>query len=376
MKPNHSPVAREILERSEPDDPYAGVPPLTDEPEESTAARRIPLRDRLLTVSELADLEPPTPLLEGLLYRDTLAQLAATAGSYKTFVAIAMSCSIALGENWEGHAVPAAEKVVYVAAEGASGLRARILGWCELSGYDPARLDGQLYVLPCPIQLNDVVDVSEACELAQQVGAGLVVLDTRAKCTLGLEENSATEQGRAIAAAERIQAAAGCTVFAIHHAGRNGTNPRGSTAWDGGVWTDLRMEGADLIAKVKCEKHKDAPSGCEHQFRMVHHTVSQDLMPGVRETARRTLVTVSIDDETQGQNLTASETKVWDAIETAPTSAGLSTSVLIELSEASRASVFRALKTLQGKGFVRNIGTEKRPAYVGTELGRQQMGGR
>jgi hypothetical protein len=369
VKPNHLAVAG--------DDPYADVPPIGDDPDEHGAEdrRRIPLRDRLLTMSGLADLEPPTPLLDGLLYRDTLAQLAATAGSYKTFLAIAMSCSIALGENFEGHRVPAAEKVVYVAAEGASGLRARILGWCELSGHDPTRLDDQLFVLPCPIQLNDIVDVSEACELAHDVGAGLIVLDTRAKCTLGLEENSATEQGKAIAAAERIQAAAGCTVFAIHHAGRNGSNPRGSTAWDGGVWTDLRMEGSDLVAKVKCEKHKDAPSGCEHQFRMVHHTVSEDLMPGVGETARRTLVTVSFDGETGGLSLTGSVRLVWNAIETAPTRAGLSTSALVELSEVSRATVFRCVKTLQDKGFIRNVGTEKRPSYIGTELGRQQMGG-
>lgn len=286
-----------------------------------------------------------------------------------------MSCALALGENFESHRVPTAEKVVYVAAEGASGLRARILGWCELSGYDPERLDEQLYILPCPVQLGDIADVSEACDLARDVGAGLVVLDTRAKCTLGLEENSATEQGRAIAAAERIQEAAGCTVFAIHHAGRNSSSPRGSTAWDGGVWSDLRMEGADLLAKVKCEKHKDAPSGCEHQFRMVPHTVSQHLMPGVGETARRTLVAVSNDSETGAQNLTASETKVWDALETAPTAAGLSTSALVELSETSRASVFRALKVLQGKGYVRNVGSEKRALFIGTDLGRQQMSG-
>ncbi|WP_431840601.1 AAA family ATPase [Gordonia hongkongensis] len=332
------------------------------------------MRERLLSVEQLSGIAPPDPLVEGLLYRNTLAQLSATAGSYKTFAAIAMSCAVALGEDWEGHRVPRAEKVIYVAAEGASGLRARILGWCELSGYDPARLADQLYVLPCPIQLASLVDVSEACDMAREIGAGLVVLDTRAKCTLGLEENSATEQGRAIAAAERIQDAAGCTVFDIHHAGRNGSTPRGSTAWDGGVWSDLRMEGSDLVAKITCEKHKDAPSGCEHHFRAVPHTVSKSLMPDVPETSRKTLVFVSNDRETFGESLTAVVRQVWNALETSPTAAGMSGASIIEISGASKASVYRTLKSLQHKGFVRNTGTDKRPMFVGTALGRQAFG--
>ncbi|MCR8896512.1 helicase RepA family protein [Gordonia sp. GONU] len=349
--------------------------PATPDDATTRAPARVPLRDRLLTLDELGNLAPPEPLIDGFLYRNTLAQLSATAGSYKTFAAIAMSCSVALGEAWEGHRVPSAEKVIYVAAEGASGLRSRILAWCELSGYDPDRLSDQLYVLPCPIQLGNFADVSEACDMAREIGAGLVVLDTRAKCTIGLEENSATEQGRAIAAAERIQEAAGCTVLDIHHAGRSGSTPRGSTAWDGGVWSDLRMEGSDLVAKISCEKHKDAPSGCEHHFRAVPHTVSETLMPGVPETARQTLVVVSSDGETDPLSLTGSVRQLWDAVETASTSAGMSPATLLDVSDISRATFYRALKTLQTRGFIKNAGTEKRPMWVGTALGRQAFKG-
>ncbi|MGP3708767.1 AAA family ATPase [Gordonia paraffinivorans] len=374
------PYGREYDEDGFPIAPPAndeGVPPVEVETVSSadetpaSGPRRVPLRERLLTVDQLATLAPPEPLIEGFLYRGTLAQLSATAGSYKTFLTIALSCALAAGENWEGYRVPKAEKVVYVAAEGASGLRARILAWCELSGVDPARLDGQLFVLPCPIQLGNVVDVSEAAELAREVGAGLMVLDTRAKCVLGLDENSATEQGKAIAAAEHILDAAGCAIFTVHHAGRSGSTPRGSTAWDGGVWSDLRMEGGDLLAKLVCHKHKDAASGCEHHFRAVPHTVSETLMPGVPETARNTLVIVSSERETEGVCLTGSVRQVWDAVETAPTSAGMSPATIVEVSGVSRATVYRALKTLQTRGFIKNAGTEKRPMFIGTALGRQ-----
>jgi hypothetical protein len=38
------------------------------------------LRDRLLSLSALQDLTPVQPLIEGLLYRNTLAQLAGPPG--------------------------------------------------------------------------------------------------------------------------------------------------------------------------------------------------------------------------------------------------------------------------------------------------------
>ncbi len=356
-------------------DPYADVPP-PDEPENEGPARQH-LRDRLLSVSQLRTLPPVRPLVDGLLYRNTVAQLSATAGSYKSFAAVGVACAVALGMNWEGHHVPQSEKVVYVAAEGASGLEVRILAWCETTGVDPADLDGRLYVLPCPIQLGNVLDVSDAQELAAEVGAGLVIIDTRAKCTLGMDENSATEQGRAIAAAEKIQAAAGCTVLVIHHAGRSGSTPRGSTAWDGAVWSDLRMEGGDLVAKIHCEKHKDAPSGCDHQYRLVPHTVSDRLMAGVEEEHRKTLVFVQNDGWTSQASNTKSDHAVLDIIWTSATAEGLTGSQIITLAEergVKRSTAYAALKRLVDAASLRNIGTEKRARYIVTTTGRAALG--
>ncbi len=122
--------------------------------------------------------------------------------------------------------------------------------------------------------------------MARELAALLLILDTQARCTLALEENSATEQGRAIQHAEEIQRASGATVLAVHHSGRSGDHGRGSTAWDGAVWSDLRMTGEDLRAKLTCAKHKDIPDGCEHHFRLVPHTVSAQAMPNTDIDAR------------------------------------------------------------------------------------------
>lgn len=323
---------------------------------------------QLLSVADLANLEPVRPLVDGLLYRNTLAQLSGPPGSYKSFVAIGMCCALASGENnWEGHKIARREKVVYVAAEGANGLLARINAWCEYHGVDVSRLDGWLYILPLPVQLGNTVDIGDAMDMAREVGAGLLALDTRARCTLGLEENSATEQGLAVDAAERIRAACGCTVWPIHHTGANGLRPRGSTAWDGAVWSDLRVTGEDGLVKITVEKHKDAPSGRVFQYRMIPYTVSEDLMPGVPEQFRKSLVVFSLTDEKTAEILTGSREKVAKIAENSCGIEGLTRTQLVNLcveAKMTAATAYRVFNDLVQLSWLMPTSDVARPRYV------------
>ncbi len=349
------------------DDPYIAASP-PDIAGDTGRSKAPTLRTQLLSVSDLGNLPAVKPLVDGLLYADTLAQLSGPPGSYKSFVSVGISCALASGENnWEGHRIPDRKKVVYVAAEGASGLRARIYAWCEHQSVDPKRLDGWLYILPIAVQLGNVVHVGQAVEMARDVEAGLLVLDTRARCTLGLEENSATEQGEAVDAADRIRAAAGCTVWGIHHTGRNGSTPRGSTAWDGAVWTDLRLKAEDGTVAIKTEKHKDAPSGKTFEYRMVSHTVSEKLMPGVAEPFRKSLVVFSLDGEKNAEILTGSREKVAKLAENSCGIEGLTRPQLVDLAVAvgvSKAGAYRAVNALIGSSWLQNVGTESRRRYT------------
>ncbi len=332
------------------------------------------LRDRLLSLDGLADLPPVRPLIDGLLYKDTLAQLAGAPGSYKSFITVGMACAVAVGVNWEGHRVPEAGPVVYVAAEGASGLRVRILAWCEANKVPVERVARNLRVLREPLALVDEQDVQEAVEVASESGALLTVLDTRARCTTGLEENSATEQGHAIAAAERIQRASGGAVLLVHHTGRNGEHGRGSNSWDGAVWSDLRLQGAERRCTVKCEKHKDVPDGCEHNFRLLPRVVSADLMPPLHEESphdhvarRSTLVVVQNDLWTNEEDDSRSSGKVLDIIRTKAGAEGLTRAEVVRLSEdaqVSRSTAYEVLNALVSRGALRNVGSEKRHKYV------------
>ncbi|MCT1353841.1 MULTISPECIES: AAA family ATPase [unclassified Gordonia (in: high G+C Gram-positive bacteria)] len=308
------------------------------------------MADRLLTLSSLGELRIPTPLVDGLLYRGTLAQLAGPAGSYKSFLAIAVACSVAAGTDLDGQRVGEPEHVIYVAAEGAAGLRARILAWCEHHGIEPRALEPTLHVLPLPVQLDTrTTDVAEAAALAEQFHAALVILDTRSKCTIGMEENSNTDQAKAVAAAEQISEASGATVLVIHHTGRDGNNPRGATAWDGGVWSDLRIkEGKNFGVTVRCEKHKDAPSGCSHGYQLVEHQVSEDAMPGRSENVRSTLVCVSRGGETL-RPVSKSESLIVEALRETPS---VKAGQLTDATGIPRATVYKRLSALVENGNV------------------------
>lgn len=365
--------------REEPYDPVVEREALGIAGQEQPARRH--LRDRLLTLDALASLPPVRPLVEGLLYRDTLAQLAGPPGSYKSFVSVGVACAVAAGVPWEGHRVPRAGHVVYVAPEGSNGLRARVLAWCESNRVAVEKVARHLHVLREPLGLGEASDVSEAVEVAAELGALLLVLDTRARCTLGLEENSATEQGIAIAAAERIQRASGGTVLGVHHSGRTGDAGRGSNAWDGAVWSDLRIKGAELRCVVHCEKHKDVPDGCEHHFRLLPHLVSREAMPRWTdedgqpvsdeewERGRSTLVAVQTGHLDQPDDDSASNLKVLDIALTSAGTEGLTRAQLVTLAvEAGigRSTAYGAVPALVKRGALRNVGTESKPKYVPT----------
>ena len=122
-----------------------------------------------------------------------------------------------------------------------------------------------------------------------------------------------------------------------------------------------------MVATITVEKHKDAPSGHRYQYELTTHTVSEKLMPGLPEHARRTLVEFSSDGENFGKILTANENSVRELVENCAGREGLSRTKLVELAikdGMAESSAYRAVKTLIERHRLRNIGTDKRARYV------------
>lgn len=305
-------------------DDYPSADGEAEQPEELTVAPDTPEPERrplpILTISELANRRPAKPIVEGLVYANTLCQLTGNPGSYKSFITLGIACAVATQQrSWEGFKVKGGN-VIYIAAEGGDGIALRAKAWCYHNRIDPEELHLKLFVIPEPVSLNPLLDakdqwVQELIEVARDNNVVLIIWDTRSLCTPGMNENDAQEMSMAIRVMDRVRRETGAAQMPVHHSARSGTAGRGSNTWDGAVWSDLRLEKKDgLMAEVKVEKHKDVEIGGPYIFRLAKVTIPQDQMPEATESQRTTLVPTQSDGHESGDTLSANDQLVIDAV--------------------------------------------------------------
>ena len=151
----------------------------------------------MLTSAQLDDIPPLRPVIDDFLFEDSLARINGASGHGKTFVALDMAACVGSGTPWHGHDVQTGE-VVYLVAEGARGIRKRVRAW-ELHHGKP--MTGVQF-LPRPVQAVDPewVVLVEAC---RRIRPRLIVVDTQARITVGIEESSNAEMGIVVDHLER-----------------------------------------------------------------------------------------------------------------------------------------------------------------------------
>lgn len=211
--------------------PYG--PPGTPDPAvaaELVNARAARIKALTYRRSELDNIPPPKYLIDGVLNDNSLAVLAGKFGTYKSFISVSWACSIATGVPWLDHDVVTDGPVVYVAAEGASGLRSRIEAW-ECTYNRGAKVpDDRLVVVGGPVNLRVGADVDALSVLCDEVRPRMVVWDTLHRCAPGVEENSNTEMGLVVATLSSLRERHDATQLVNHHTGHAGARSRGASA--------------------------------------------------------------------------------------------------------------------------------------------------
>lgn len=231
----------------------------------------------LLTLQELeAASGEVTWMVKHILPGDSVGMMFGASGTFKSFLALDMALHIAHGMPWLGKRTTQGP-VLYIAAEGGTGLWRRIKAWHVARGLKWDGIDFR--VLPLPVMLlknaGKVVDAAQALGM-QPV---LVTVDTMSQTFEG-EENSANEVAsylRALGSAFR--ALWHCVVLVIHHSGHAATErPRGSSAITGnvdfllGVFRDEKQ----LLATMTCEKQKDGERFEPVSFELTSHPLGTD----------------------------------------------------------------------------------------------------
>ncbi|MEW1584800.1 AAA family ATPase [Micromonospora vinacea] len=218
------------------------------------------LRAHLLKRSELGKLPTPVPLIEDVMHRETIVVLAGKFGSYKSFVTVGMGCSLASGQPWMGHKVPKAVPVLYVAAEGAYGIRKRVDAWEAAHGPVP----DTFYLLPVPARLLVSEDVAEVDELIGELGIKVLIVDTLHASAPGADENSSKEVGPMYDTLRGLRERHGLTTILVHHTGHAGERARGSSSIEDDADTSfvIKLEGDDRGAGTqRTLEHRKAKDG-------------------------------------------------------------------------------------------------------------------
>ncbi|MGW4974681.1 AAA family ATPase [Streptomyces mirabilis] len=266
--------------------------PETMSAEEYLAARVAELRSQLLDTDALDKIPSLEPLLGDLLQMNTLARIIGPSGSFKSFVVLDMAGHIGTGMKWHGQYVKQGT-VIYLVGEGEQGIRKRVRAWEQHHGM---RMDNVLF-LPRPVQAKST-EWDVFIELGRQVRPALIVIDTQARVSVGVEENSNKEMGEIVDRMDQLRVASGACVSTIHHTGHTGEHGRGASSVKGAMQSEVNIfkKGdrlSNITLTVKSGKQKDEEEGEGMLFALKRLSIDGECKPDGRPVT--SLVIESLD---------------------------------------------------------------------------------
>jgi 5S rRNA maturation endonuclease (ribonuclease M5) len=209
-------------------------------------------RFALVSILELLQRPDPTWLIHGVLQSNTNSCLSAAHASFKSFLALDMALCVATGRQWCGRDVIQGN-VIFVCAEGASGMKARVLAWCNDKQIDPPT---NFYFIDDAVQVHEPKDRADFFASLGVLKPALIIFDTLSLCALGLEENASKDMNLFMDSVKRVQTETGAHVLLIHHHSKAGGS-RGSSAIPAAVQSEFELKRERDGATLTCTKQKD-----------------------------------------------------------------------------------------------------------------------
>lgn len=229
-----------------------------------------------LTYSQLAELPPPSWLIEEVVPQGSLGYVTGRDGTLKTFLALDMALSlICVHPTWQGDRAISAKgghKALFLAGEGVRSFGKRIDAWREHHGYTvgPDGWDEFAEFADDLIIRNGTVDLYAGEDAYQQLikhvratKPDLIVVDTLARSAGSAEQNSASDMSVITARLAGLKQASGdhCTVIVIAHTTKADTDARGSSSIEDDADFVLHCKKSGMDLTINVAKMKDGESG-------------------------------------------------------------------------------------------------------------------
>ena len=227
---------------------------------------------RLLSLTDMDSLPEPAWLAPGWVPLYALTLVYGAPGSMKSFAALDLALSVASGRPaWGMDYATKPHPVVYIAGEGQAGLaRKRIPAWMQARNENTDIPFFLVLEVPRAAQTESDLTALFASIEAEGSLPRLVVFDTHARVTAGLDENAAKDTNLAIDLYSAVIRRYSCAVVVIHHSGKNG-EMRGSNALlaASDAVIHLEYDKAAKVAAMTAERMKDGEPGKPVAFKPV-----------------------------------------------------------------------------------------------------------
>ena len=222
--------------------------------------------------------------VEGILPKTGTAMMFGDSRVGKSFLALDLAVKIAEGEDWFGYGVKKSG-VIYIAAEGPSGIKNRIEAIEDYSGRE---LPKNLMVMRDPLDITDENVVDALVDAVNQM-AQVIIVDTFNAATSGVDENSSRDMGTVLKSIRRIVSETDCLLIFIHHCGHNSQDrPRGHSSLQAAIDTRILVSKKYRTPRWEVVAQREGDSSTIHEFclqtRVVNNGDSCVVVPG-RQTA-------------------------------------------------------------------------------------------
>jgi hypothetical protein len=238
-------------------------------------------------------------LVKRLIPRQGVGAFYGASQSFKSFIVSDLALHIALGWEWAARRVTQAP-AIYIAAEGAAGLRKRKIGFERSHSNLPACVP--FYLISAAPNLGteqgDLAPLAAAIEGAD-VTPGLIVIDTLAQ-SLGAGDENGAGMIQFVANATALANKFRAFVLIVHHVGlADDKRMRGHSSLIGGVDAQILCERKDgaLSTSLTLQKLKDEASSVKLTANLGRVVIGRD----EDGDDISTLIVDNIEDGAEGQ---------------------------------------------------------------------------
>jgi hypothetical protein len=236
-----------------PDPEVVAYPIFRCDDERSHQSRRDERTWPMFSADELGRFPPVEWLISGWLAARELTVLYGPGDTYKSFIALTWACQLAASNH----------TVVYIAAEGISGIRVRIAAW---QVFNRVRSLSSLLITAQNVDFHKppsvagwIAEVEAELVDRKLPDPVLIVVDTVARNFVGGDENSTKDLGMFVEGCEAVRKSLGAAVVPIHHTRKDATRERGTESLRNASFamfkTVARGSGS---ADLECDRMKDA----------------------------------------------------------------------------------------------------------------------